>query len=232
MNFSNHIRLIESLCEGHACTKIAAKIASGDHEGFKPYWKLIADPRILSDHDALTHIATLVSDGYTSGAHPNWELKTVDSASIDDLDEEVIDVYHDHMVVPVAETHGPGKGWYEVSDENATEFVVEDKNGDVISSWSTREEAESEAYNLNSGVVQTGDIAVGTHIVPEMELVEDDEEIGQPTPQGLNRFSNKPDYIVIINAIHERGVRQQEALEELRARGLWLSSEQKSQAGL
>ena len=113
MNFSRHIKLIESICESHACVEIASKIASGDHEGFNPYWKLVADPRILSDHDALGHIATLVSDGYTSGAHPTWELKMADSTVMGTdsyktshsdfpIDEDIIDVYHDHMVVPVA----------------------------------------------------------------------------------------------------------------------------------
>jgi len=39
-------------------------------------------------------------------------------------------------------------------------------------------------------------------------------------------------FAVIIRAIHERGESQQQALDELRARGLWLSDEQKVQAGL
>lgn len=41
-----------------------------------------------------------------------------------------------------------------------------------------------------------------------------------------------PSYCVIIQAIHERGARQQRALSELDRRGLWLSAEQKRQAGL
>ena len=40
-----------------------------------------------------------------------------------------------------------------------------------------------------------------------------------------------PDYAVIIRAIHERGATQTQALEALKARGLWLSDEQKEQAG-
>lgn len=39
-------------------------------------------------------------------------------------------------------------------------------------------------------------------------------------------------FVVIINCVHERGDRQTLALAELNARGLWLSDEQKVQAGL
>jgi hypothetical protein len=39
-------------------------------------------------------------------------------------------------------------------------------------------------------------------------------------------------FAVIIRAIHERGASQAAALAELNARGLWLSAEQKAQAGL
>lgn len=39
-------------------------------------------------------------------------------------------------------------------------------------------------------------------------------------------------FAVIIRAIHERGPRQIAALEELNRRGLWLSKEQREQAGL
>jgi len=41
-----------------------------------------------------------------------------------------------------------------------------------------------------------------------------------------------PSYAVIIRAIHERGDTQREALAELDRRRLWLSPEQKIQAGL
>ena len=46
------------------------------------------------------------------------------------------------------------------------------------------------------------------------------------------QFWNAPDYQVIINAIHERGKRQIIALDILSARGLWLSPDQRKQAGL
>lgn len=39
-------------------------------------------------------------------------------------------------------------------------------------------------------------------------------------------------YAVIIRAIHERGPVQQEALDELKRRGLWLNAEQAKQAGI
>lgn len=41
-----------------------------------------------------------------------------------------------------------------------------------------------------------------------------------------------PSYAVIIRAIHERGESQKQALAELDRRGLWLSPEQRRQAGL
>lgn len=46
------------------------------------------------------------------------------------------------------------------------------------------------------------------------------------------KFDKLPAYCVIIQAIHERGETQAAALRELRLRGLWLSDEQKQQAGL
>lgn len=39
-------------------------------------------------------------------------------------------------------------------------------------------------------------------------------------------------FAVIIRCIHDRGELQQVALAELNRRGLWLSAEQKKQAGL
>lgn len=41
-----------------------------------------------------------------------------------------------------------------------------------------------------------------------------------------------PAYQVIIRAIHSRGEAQRKALDEMKRRGLWLSKEQKVQAGL
>lgn len=46
------------------------------------------------------------------------------------------------------------------------------------------------------------------------------------------RFYSAPAFQVIINAIHEHGTRQVIALDMLSRRGLWLSPEQRQQAGL
>lgn len=46
------------------------------------------------------------------------------------------------------------------------------------------------------------------------------------------KLDKAPSFAVIIRAIHERGASQQAALTELNARGLWLSPEQRQQAGL
>ena len=46
----------------------------------------------------------------------------------------------------------------------------------------------------------------------------------------LSPVSNIPHYAVIIRCIHCRGNDQAEAFIELKARGLWLSEEQKNMA--
>ena len=45
------------------------------------------------------------------------------------------------------------------------------------------------------------------------------------------KLDKLPHYAVIIRCIHERGESQRMALAELNRRGLWLSAEQKIQAG-
>lgn len=46
------------------------------------------------------------------------------------------------------------------------------------------------------------------------------------------KLEKAPHYVVIIRSIHERGESQKQALAELNRRGLWLSDEQKQQAGI
>ena len=53
-------------------------------------------------------------------------------------------------------------------------------------------------------------------------FIERDRKIGQYDPA----------YQIITRAIHERGERQTLALAHLKARGLWLTVDQKRQAGL
>lgn len=271
--FRKYINLIESHIDELLTHTISDCVANGEHEGFKPYWKLLADERVLSDHDAMTHIAGLISDGYRSGAHPHWELKVVEpEENLEDqmegeleLQEETIDVVHAHMVVPVAETHGEGQGWYEVSDAEATMWVVEDEHGSPIESFDTRAAADAHSNSMNAEMAPTD---MKTY-APEKELVEDDEEDAangifyctgcgreemdcskdpcqavlddrgeleleeeDEVMDGPTRFDGSQNFVVIINAIHERGEKQQEALAELNKRGLWLSDEQKVQAGL
>lgn len=45
-------------------------------------------------------------------------------------------------------------------------------------------------------------------------------------------LNNSQSFCLIIMAVHERGETQELALREMRRRGLWLSAEQKQQAGL
>ena len=260
MTFRKTIDLIESLTDANLAHTIAAAISSGDHEGFQPYWKLHADELILTDSDAMAHIAMHVMDGFTTGAHPHWELKVVENdqdipydrthdmqANADEramrndigvaeevIDEEVIDMVHAHMVVPVAETHGPGNGWYEVSEDQATRFVVEDEHGVPVEHYGSREEAQAAADHLN-GVMAPEEMEHYAPASEELELTEVDEDPTDEASMALDEptgFEDSANFIVIINAIHERGERQDRALRELDARGLWLSSEQKQQAGL
>lgn len=51
-------------------------------------------------------------------------------------------------------------------------------------------------------------------------------------PTKLTPIQNVPAYVVIIRCIHERGENQREALAELDRRRLWLTKEQRVQAGL
>lgn len=50
--------------------------------------------------------------------------------------------------------------------------------------------------------------------------------------QARERFMSAAPYQIIINAIHQRGKLQEIALEVLDARRLWLTEEQKIQAGI
>ena len=50
--------------------------------------------------------------------------------------------------------------------------------------------------------------------------------------EGYNPVDKIEAYAVIIRAIHERGPTQEESLDELKRRGLWLSEEQAQQAGV
>lgn len=342
MTFRKTIDLIESLTDANLAHTIAAAISSGEHEGYQPYWKLHADERILSDSDAMAHIAMHVMDGFTSGSHPHWELKVVDGnqdiphdapemvkgRGIQDyldrshdmkmnaderamrndigvteelIDEEVIDMVHAHMVVPVAETHGPGQGWFEVSDDKATCWVVEDARGVPVDHFDTRSKAQEAADKLN-GVAQPEtlwqedgskpyytlavcevdgiwapqfgdyDRNVVKQEMADMRYSDGNQGIGgmgkaanykiimsgdsqdeinaeiaklnaaddellteldtDPTDAEPTGFEGKENFVVIINAIHERGERQAAALRELNNRGLWLSDDQKAQAGL
>jgi hypothetical protein len=52
---------------------------------------------------------------------------------------------------------------------------------------------------------------------------------GSHMPMNLQKF---PSWIIIIRCIHERGQSQQDALVELKRRGLWLAEEQAKQAGI
>jgi hypothetical protein len=236
--FRTHINLIESITEPMLTHQIAELIANGDHEGFKPYWKLLADERVLSDADAMAHISTQVHDGFCSGTFPHWELKVVEgSESVtpetveeDIIDEDIEDITHAYMLVPVAETNGRGQGWFEVSAEEAEMWVVEDEHGKPVFHNEDRGVAVSHMEELNSGIAPQD-----METYREMELVEDDLDPTDDISTENNektRFHDSEDFVVIINAIHERGSRQEEALREMDKRGLWLSPEQKVQAGL
>lgn len=50
--------------------------------------------------------------------------------------------------------------------------------------------------------------------------------------QRLLSVRHIPSYAVILRCIHERGRTQRSALRELDRRGLWLTADQRQQAGL
>lgn len=51
-------------------------------------------------------------------------------------------------------------------------------------------------------------------------------------PTKLTPVRGEPDWVVIIRCVWCRGADQQEALAELERRRLWLSEDQKAQAGI
>lgn len=60
-----------------AQANVIAALRNGETEGFDPYWKLVADPRVLEDPDAVNVIIDQLEFGAQSGAFPTWELITV-----------------------------------------------------------------------------------------------------------------------------------------------------------
>lgn len=48
----------------------------------------------------------------------------------------------------------------------------------------------------------------------------------------LDKLIKQPAFVIILRCLHTRGEDQRIALEALRARGLWLSEDQKIAAGI
>lgn len=73
------MRNFMNIVEGAADTDLPSiRIRQGETEGFNPYWKLVADPRVLSDEAAMMLIADFIDAGIHSGVYPTWELITVE----------------------------------------------------------------------------------------------------------------------------------------------------------
>ncbi len=173
------IDLMESIGDDSLVDHISTMVRQGYHEGYGPYWKLNADPRLLEDEAAMHHIADLIAAGFTSGHHPTWDLTVIektddthpaitadgeDVGEVEDrmakkhpeLDEEIVDEEivdeapkPKHKVVAVNQKMGAGAGWWECPDEEAELFVVEDDMGEPVESYSDRNAAEAHAHHLN-----------------------------------------------------------------------------------
>jgi hypothetical protein len=171
------ITIMESITDESLVDHIAGMVRQGYHEGYGPYWKLNADPRLLEDEAAMMHISELISAGFTSGHHPTWDLKVVEKAEDAPadphadahvpeavpaapvpaehhiVDEEIVDETPKakHRVVPVHQKMGAGAGWWECPDEHAELFVVEDDEGEPLESYDDRNSADAHCHHLNTG---------------------------------------------------------------------------------
>lgn len=241
------INLLEGLAPSTA-HHIAFMVGDGHHEGFAPYWKLNADPKILADPLAMRHIADLIVGGESSGHQPSWELKVVtgDDAPQEDIrntthshvtpvdggaviDEEDIDPTDNtakHKVVSVHQREGEGQGWYECHHDDAELFVVEDEHGEPVESYNDHNSAEAHCHHLNNGSQMLDEIDVDPT---------DDADMALNNPHMLDLsptlYSDAADHEVEVAAIHERGHEQDEAFRELDNRGITLTPHQRTMAG-
>jgi hypothetical protein len=238
----NFINILEEGLSPSARQHIAFMVSQGHHEGFNPYWKLNADPNILSDRLAMQHIADLIIGGETLGHQPTWDLKTVggdtDEAApepeVDEtafvptdafaapLDEDDKEVAPKHRVVAVHQKEGHGNGWWECPDEHAELFVVEDDEGNPLESYHDRNSAEAHAHHLNTG----------EQVLDEIDEVPTDGAVAAPEDMAVpTMYADDPDHVVEVAAMHERGHAQDEAFREMALRGIQLTPEQERQAG-
>jgi hypothetical protein len=181
------ITIMESIGDESIVDHIAGMVRQGYHEGYGPYWKLVADPRLLEDEAAMLHISELIAAGFTSGHHPSWDLKVIEKAEdqpespsitadgedvgeVEDrmakkhpevVDEEIVDETPKakHRVVPVHQKNGAGAGWWECPDEHAELFVVEDDAGEPVDggTYHDRNSADAHCHHLNTDEAVTGD---------------------------------------------------------------------------
>lgn len=104
------IDIMENIQSESLVEHIADMVRQGYHEGYGPYWKLNADPRILEDEAAMHHIGELISAGFTSGHHPTWDLKVIE---------------------PEEPITADGESAYEVEDRMAKKHPELDESDDI-----------------------------------------------------------------------------------------------------
>ncbi len=222
-----------TLTESSAAVQdIAAQVRAGSHEGFSPYWKLLSDERVLGDELAMMHISELISDGFTSGVHPSWELKTVEDTTAHDpvapvMHDAVIDEEEvvDHEVGEVDIMDG-----YEHCARCGDEYPAGelDESGECVQCQADQSEIEEEVLVPPAELhPDHPEMEKGRGIQDYLDAQYMDKEAYDP-----HYFDGKPDYQVQLACVHDRGPRQKAALRELTARDLVLSDEQKAQAGL
>jgi hypothetical protein len=243
------ITIMEAIKDDSLHTTIINAVRAGEHEGFAPYWKLNADPRVLEDESAMFHIAELIAAGFDSGHQPDWSLKTIEPATAPSPDNvpPTGNIFTDH----------PAMGFKGVSHAMVDEEEITDADIDIDHQMVAADiDAELTPHTVvgvaendgpGNGWHEVSDEAATRFVVVDAEdAILDyypDRNTAEAHAHGLNHgklldeeidngMDDLPNYAVIIQAIHERGEQQQRALAELDARGLWLNDQQKAQAGL
>ncbi len=251
------IDIMETIQSESLVEHIAEMVRQGYHEGYGPYWKLNADPRILEDEAAMHHISELISAGFTSGHHPAWDLKVIEGEEPITADGENAYEVEDRMAKKHPELDEEESAALEVPadvhlDANLTGkhkvVAVHQKHGEG-QGWYECSDDEAELFvvedengepvesypDRNSAEAHAHTLDTSAEVLDEVDLDPTDgpsiEELEHVVDAEPSIYSDDPDYKVEIAAIHERGHKQDEAFRELEARGISLTDDQLRLAG-
>lgn len=189
----NFINITESFSDN----TVASKIRNGETEGFNPYWKLVADPRVLSDFAAMVLIADLVDVGFTSGIHPTWELIQVDAneTEAEIAPDAAIELPAEITDIPAELTEPTDIAPENDFDQLPTDGVVPDEGEELVSSveYATRDEL--------SAMGDGADTDLGEIVYPE-EIGPDNEDEIKEEIEGIRR-KNLEDYLADLSAAED-----------------------------